>query len=223
MSSNHSIGAMNQLADALDKAGYTPDDITRLRQGDLAGILGVLNGRAKIVPVELVAEERLKSSTFRIRFINETTIMVNLDAPPKLPFNDAKIEFQVGAGWAKVEKCPDGLYVNDRKVVLYFSERQKGKKPLPGYELRKELAGKPVLHPNIMDALFENQHFIPEDWKIYENYNARFIFFWGVIFRHTNDLFVRSFCSDFGGEWYRIYYCLEEDMSSFGPAALLAS
>jgi hypothetical protein len=40
---------MNQLADALDVAGYTPDDVTKLRQADLKLFLKVLRGTAKIV------------------------------------------------------------------------------------------------------------------------------------------------------------------------------
>ena len=55
MSSLYSIGAMNQLGDALEKAGYTPDDITKLKQSeDLGNIKAVLYGQAQIVPVAAV-------------------------------------------------------------------------------------------------------------------------------------------------------------------------
>lgn len=49
MSTMYSIGAMNQLADALEKAGFTQDEITKLKQfKDLKGIKAVLNGQAEI-------------------------------------------------------------------------------------------------------------------------------------------------------------------------------
>jgi hypothetical protein len=47
--SKMSIGAMNQLADALENAGFSPEDVTRLRQfQDLKGFKAVLNGQADI-------------------------------------------------------------------------------------------------------------------------------------------------------------------------------
>ncbi|OGZ03301.1 MAG: hypothetical protein A2430_01630 [Candidatus Liptonbacteria bacterium RIFOXYC1_FULL_36_8] len=52
MSSDYSIGSMNQLADALAKAGFSPDDVTKLRQGDLGKILRVLRGIAEIIPIK---------------------------------------------------------------------------------------------------------------------------------------------------------------------------
>jgi hypothetical protein len=159
----------------------------------------------------------------RIRVISATTIMVNLDAPPILPFGGAKIEFQIGSGWVKLDKRPDGLYVDDRKVILSLSEKQKEKKVLRGHELREELSGKPVLHPNIMDALVEYSHLIPEDWKKDEKGNTRYIFFWAVIFRNADGgLFVRCFYF-LDGRWDRDYDWLGGVWRFGDPAALLAS
>ncbi|MFA7319073.1 MAG: hypothetical protein WC022_00520 [Parcubacteria group bacterium] len=191
--------------------------------------LGTPEGRQKLeavarVIVEKAKEEKLKPKSIeRFRIINETTIMVNLDAPLILPFNGAEIEFQIGSGWVKVEKRTDGLYVDGCKVILHLVERQKGGKVIKGYELREELSGKRVLHPNIMDALFENQYMIPADWKKDESGNIRFIFFWAVIFRRAvGKLYVRCFYfSD--GEWFRGFRWLGDDWGSFSPAALLAS
>lgn len=158
----------------------------------------------------------------RVRVINATTIMVNLDAPPNLPFDGAKIEFQIGSGWIRVEKRTDGLCMDNRKVVLYLSERQKGGKVIRGHELREELSGKSVLHPNIMDALIEHPSLIPEDWKKDEEGNTRFIFFLAVIFRDADgDLCVRCFYFN-GGQWGRNYYWLDGDWSGDYSAALLA-
>jgi len=140
-----------------------------------------------------------------------------------LPFDGAQIEFQIGNGWVKVEKRGDGLYVDGRKVILHQSKRQKDGNVIQGHEFREELSGKPVLHPNIMDALLEYPSFIPEDWKKDENGNTRFIFFWAVIFRGAvGGLFVRYFCWG-DGRWGRGCDWLDDDWGGDDPAALLAS
>ncbi|KKP78199.1 MAG: hypothetical protein A2271_04325 [Candidatus Moranbacteria bacterium RIFOXYA12_FULL_35_19] len=159
----------------------------------------------------------------RIHIIDENTILVNLDAPIKLPFDGAEIKSQAGTGWVKVEKRSDGLYVDGQKVILYLSERQKNGK-IKGYELREELSGKLVLHPNILDALMDNLHFIPEDWKQDENGNIRFIFFWAVIFRDPSGgfLYVRSLYFD-NDQWNSYYSLLGLDWDDRHPAALRAS
>lgn len=52
MSTRYSIGQVNQLADALEAAGYTVDDVTKLRSSSrLADFKGVLFGNADIVVV----------------------------------------------------------------------------------------------------------------------------------------------------------------------------
>ncbi|PIR91964.1 hypothetical protein COU01_04345 [Candidatus Falkowbacteria bacterium CG10_big_fil_rev_8_21_14_0_10_44_15] len=156
--------------------------------------------------------------------ISETEIMVNLDAPPALPFDGAQIEFQTGGGWVKVEKREDELYVNGRKIIFYLSERQQGNNMVRGHELREELSGKPVLHPNIMDALIEYPNFIPEGWKVDESGNIRFIFFWAVIFRDAGGrLYVRYFCFHVGQWRRRSCHWLDDNWGDRGPAALLAS
>lgn len=55
MSSNHSIGSMNQLADALDNAGFTSEDVTKLKQfGNLKAIKDLLYDRADIVMTKIL-------------------------------------------------------------------------------------------------------------------------------------------------------------------------
>ena len=50
MSTLYSIGAMNQLGDALEAAGFSEKDLTSLKQfKDLSHIKDVVNGQAKIV------------------------------------------------------------------------------------------------------------------------------------------------------------------------------
>ncbi len=151
-----------------------------------------------------------------------TTITVNLAATPKLPFNRAEVESHIGDGWAILEKRPDGLYVNGRKVVLHLSKRQQNGKLLKGYELREELKGTRLLNANILDALCDNPHLIPEDWKKDEQGNARYIFFWGTIYRYSGgDLFVCYLYFD-DGAWHRGSHWLAHDWCGSGPAVLLA-
>jgi len=161
--------------------------------------------------------------TQRIKVLSDVVIMVNLDVAPRLPFDGAAVEKNEGGGWVKVEKRKDGLYIDGRKVVLYLSERQKNGQTIKGYELREEVSGKLVLHPNILDALLEHSHLIPEDWKKDENGNTRYILFWAVIFRDSGGrLCVRSLHWD-GGKWDWICGWLSHGFSSGGPAAVCAS
>ena len=142
--------------DKLEAEGFTPDHVTKLGQfGNLAGIKSVLEGKAKIKPV---AED-----ASRIITLNETTV-VNLATTPNLPFSGATVESHIGEGWAIVVKRSDGLYVNGRKVVLHLSKRQIKGKTIQGHELREELTSKPVLNANLLDALADNPHLIPEAW-----------------------------------------------------------
>lgn len=123
----------------------------------------------------------------RIRVVNATTLMVNLDAAPKLPFGGATVESHTTGGWVRVQRLNDGLYVDGRKVALYLSEqlfeRRKGRMLIRSYEFRYELTGKPVLNANILDALYENINMIPEDYKRNEADKIRFICFWETIYR----------------------------------------
>ncbi|MBN1779305.1 MAG: hypothetical protein JW816_03755 [Candidatus Buchananbacteria bacterium] len=156
----------------------------------------------------------------RIIVVNKNTILVNLDAPPILPFDGATVETNKGGGWVTVQKRADGLYVDDRKVILYRSERQNGGKAIRGYELRDEVMNLPVLHPNVMNGLYEHSHLIPEDWKQNE---VRFIYFWAVTFRGLRgDLYVHYlfWC---GGSWTWDCYSIGLSFKGDYSAAVLES
>jgi hypothetical protein len=124
--------------------------------------------------------------------VSGTAIRVNLDAPPKLPFDRAKVEWSEGSGWVTVERRGDDLFVDGQKVVFHLVEAQKTGS-VQGYELRTQLQGQRTLHPNIMDALFGNHHLLPESWKMDEQGRSRFIFFWAVGYcSSSGSLYVRS-------------------------------
>ncbi|MEK7603632.1 MAG: hypothetical protein AAB461_00745 [Patescibacteria group bacterium] len=138
----------------------------------------------------------------RVHVVNATTLMVNLDAAPRLPFGVATVESHTTGGWVRVQRLNDGLYVDGRKVILHLSELPKIRKSLKGYELRYELMGKPVLNANILDALYENTHLIPEDWKRDEAGKVRFIYFWETTYRDSDaDILCVRGLYFFSGMW----------------------
>ncbi len=136
MSTRFSIGQMNQLADTLEAAGYSPEDITRLRSSvhQLIAFKDVLSGAAQIVRVKHV---------------------IDLDANPFVP-NGWRVERHVVGG--RFEWDP-------AKVMLYLSSEQQGGGKLQGYELHKELKDKPVCNANLLDYLLAHPELIPESWK----------------------------------------------------------
>jgi hypothetical protein len=135
MSTIYSIGQMNQLADAFEAAGYTPDDVTKLRSKPktLKQFKSVLMGTAEVV---------IK------------THAIDCDVNPYVP-NGWKVEEHIKGG--KLRWNPD-------EVELWLADEQKGG-VIEGNKLRKLLKGKPVLNACVLDYLLANPHLIPEEWK----------------------------------------------------------
>ncbi len=95
MSNLYSIGAVNQLADALENAGFTADDLTKLKQfGDLKGIKNILAGIAEIKYPEH---------------------LIDLDADPFIPSGFSVEKHDKGGLWKWDLK----------KISLYLSKKQK--------------------------------------------------------------------------------------------------
>lgn len=168
--------------------------------------------------------ERFKQ-TLLVEVVDNMTIRVNLNVPPQLPFTGAVVHNKPkGTGWVEVKRVGDDLFVDGKKIVLTLSKRQKGMNTIPGMELLDELKRNPVLHPNIMDALCEYRHLIPESWKRNTDGETLFIYFWDVVFRGADgDFVVRCFFWD-DGAWDRYYsYVLGFGWHRQRPAAELAS
>lgn len=153
------------------------------------------------------------------RGVNDTAIDVNLDALPKLPFhsNELRVMWDSGSGLVRVELIDDDLVVDGKKVVLHFEPEK-----IEGDELRRRLSEQPTLHPNILDAIFENQHLIPESWK-----ERGHISFWAVGFvdykYNRPDMCIRYLTwSDVDCQWKRSYGGLGALTVRY-PAAVLAS
>ena len=140
MSTAYSIGQMNQLADALEAAGYTPDDVTKLRSKPetLKQFKSVLIGMAEVV---------IKTHT------------IDCDAKPYVPEDCKVIGHQKGGQFRW----------NPDEVELWLCDEQ-NKGSIEGNELRKKLEDQPVLNANVLDYLLENPQLIPEEWKGSSNF-----------------------------------------------------
>jgi len=133
--------------------------------------------------------------------------IIDCDADPFVP-----------NGWKVEEHQKGGQFKFDAAQMRFFlAEGQQNGKVLEGNKLRSELAGKPVLNANVLDYLLAHPHLIPEEWK------GKAIFFWGTIYRSSDDnLHVRCLCWD-GGGWDWCDGWLVCDWYVNFPAALRAS
>ncbi|MFA6253597.1 MAG: hypothetical protein WC687_05055 [Patescibacteria group bacterium] len=135
MSTLFSIGQMNQLGDAFEAHGLTPEDVTKLRSHpDFAMLRLFARGQAKLVlPQHLI----------------------DCDAAPFQP-NGWSVEKHIKAGQFEW---------NPTKVKLYLAKSQKPGKLVEGNKLRKELEGQLVLNANVLDYLLAHPELIPDEWK----------------------------------------------------------
>lgn len=137
--------------------------------------------------------------------------IIDTNKDPVIPYEDWTVEEHIKNG--KIEWNP-------KKVSLYISEKQKSGY-INGNELRKEI--KNPLNANVLDYLLNNPHLIPEEWKQDEQGQTRYIFFWGTIYRDSDDdLYVRCLYWRVG-HWQAGYYWLGIQWDVQNPALLLAS
>jgi len=134
--STFTSGAMNQLGDALERAGFESEDVTKLRGlVTLLDVLDVLHGLAKI---QNVAED-----------------VIDCAADPLIP-----------VGWGLSEHKRSGRFRWDpANVALYVSTTQRAGEFIRGVDLREELHNLPVLNACVLDFLFAHPQLIPEEWK----------------------------------------------------------
>ncbi len=137
MSNLISVGHSNQLVDALEKAGFTVEDVTKLLQfSKLKYVRDVIHGKAEIVYPEY---------------------LIDCDADAKIP---------EGYNWTVVEHRKMGNYkFNPVQLSLHFSKKQQASGFIEGDELRKELKDKKVLNSNVLWFLLDNPTLIPDEWK----------------------------------------------------------
>lgn len=133
--STYSIGQMNQLGDALETAGFTPGEVTKLQQfRGLATLRAVLNGTAQIVVTKHV---------------------IDCDADPFVPENWKVEEHQKGG---KFEWDPS-------QIELYLDKGQLGGNSIVGNKLRQKMSSKKIMNACVLDFLLAHPELIPEEWK----------------------------------------------------------
>jgi len=130
--------------------------------------------------------------------------LIDCDANPFIP-----------NGWSVEEHKKGGMFkFNPEKISLYLSKKQK-KGSMEGNDLRKELANQPTLNANFLDYLLAHPELIPKEWK------DKYIFFWGTIYRNSDDhLCVRYLRWDGFSKWYSDYDLLDRTFYLVFPAAL---
>lgn len=112
---------------------------------------------------------------------------IDCDAAPFLPEGRTVEEHQKGGQMEWDKKA--------QAKALYLSENQKDGKIIGGEDLRKELAGKPVLNANVLDFLLKHPELIPEEWK------GKKVFFWGTIYRYPDDRLNVRYLRWSGSRW----------------------
>ena len=133
--SSYTEGQIHQLANALEMANFSPDDVTKLGQFEnLSEVRGLFLGTHEI--------KRLKH-------------LIDCDASPFCP-DEWKVEKHCNGGQLEWDVS---------KIQLCLSEKQKDGGWVGGNKLREWLEGKAVLNANVLDYLLRNTQLIPEEWK----------------------------------------------------------
>ncbi len=183
-----------ELDRAFERNGFTAADVKLLLSGSiLSQLLPVLRGQAEFSIVKH---------------------FIDCDTDPLIPRGDWKVEEHKKCG--QVEWDPS-------QFTLHLSPHQKDGKTILGHKLRKELSGLPTPNANLLDYLLDHPHLIPGEWKRDENGNIRYIFFWGTIYRDSEDhLHVRCLCYD-AGHWQGYCGCLGHVFDGFNLSVVCAS
>lgn len=193
-----SAGLTHELELAMQRAGgWTPELVKKMCGGDfMSQVRDVVAGCVKIIPVNHI---------------------IDLDADPFVPKGWQGVEFHKKGGKVKAELRGDHLYINDRKMEIYLSERQMGGRVVKGHSLREEVSKRDVLDANVLDYLLAHPQLVAESWK------GTRVFFWGTIYRfHDGSLCVR-FLFWYGDRCRWSYIWLGDDFCGNSPAAVLAS
>lgn len=111
MSSLYTIGQMNELADAFEADGFTPDLLKALTsRGRLTGVKAVLEGRAEITMIEVKAPEPKKIVPVSLKEVTSDGVS------GKNGIKDLeKARYNVG-DWAKDVMMKDAYVVSNGKV-----------------------------------------------------------------------------------------------------------
>ncbi len=151
-------------------------------------------------------------------------VLIDLSVPCKLSFNEAEWVSLAKSSVVKLERRGNDLYLDGKKINLFFSEKQKSGIH-GGHDLRKELEARGGnVSASILDKCVENPALWPESWKKNDQGNTMYVYFWDDIFRHPTDGYLCVRCGCWGGGRV-VSGCgwLVDDWLSDSPSASLAS
>ena len=183
---------MNQLGDALELAGFTADEVTKLRNfSQLKELRSLVNGHAQITVAKHV---------------------IDMDAPSKR----APKEWEVREKDQLANRMRGQVEWNPTNASLFLSEKQKADYDV-GHDLRKDLEKlKPqqLYTDAVVDFYLDHPEIpTPEVWL------GKWIFCWGRVYRDaSDDLIVR--CLRCFRDGSRFSYCdyLGISFYSYSPA-----
>ena len=206
-----SQGPGQKLEFAFDRNGGTTADLEWLSTGTNLG-KAILLARGE---AELVMKTKPASPP-------PTIHQIDLSSPCRLPFTGAEVEVHRGTGIVSLERKGDDLYMGEKQITLFRSEKQIGGKVATGHAIRKELEKRGQnLSAKVLDCLEDNPKLWPESWKKDSAGNTIYVFFWDDIFcRSGGRLYVRYGCWG-EGRVVSDFCWLDFDWDDYYPAAVL--
>ncbi len=143
--------------------------------------------------------------------LNEADHIIDLDAKPFILTRWSVKEIDQLASRVRGQFKYDHI-----GAKLHLSKNQQNGKIIWGHELRKELETQPVLNANLLDFYLVYPELIPEEWK------GKLVFFWGTIYRDSDDFLCVRCLRWRGDRWDWSRHHIDSDWSSSYPAVLLA-
>ncbi|HAU66377.1 MAG: hypothetical protein UT30_C0001G0051 [Candidatus Uhrbacteria bacterium GW2011_GWF2_39_13] len=157
------------------------------------------------------------------RKIDENTIEVNLDFPIGISILEAKLQvWKKCSGLVTVMRKGKDLFVDGRKMILHLEPEQISG-GLAGAALLTRLVEKDVLHPNVIKALLDNVHLIPNSFKKNSARKTQYIFFWATGFEDVDGTLYVCCLNFSGGRWCGSFFLVDDYFDDRSPAVLLAS
>ncbi len=187
---------VGELIAAIFRNGLLARHVKALSSGKfLQQVLNVIEGKARIVPIENVAVQSV------------TKYLIDLDSAPFTPKDWKVEEHQLGGQFE----------FNPKRVGLYLDQGQKKSGVVTGHQLRGKLKSQPVFNANLLDFLLDHPQLIPEEWK------GQRVFFWGTIYRYEDDNRYVRYLVWYDGQWDWNYVWLDNVFVGDDPAAVSAS
>lgn len=198
--SEFSVGAAHELVTTAVKVGWELTDFTALTQSEekCRNVLAYIRGEVKLV-----------------------TDILGLGEPLNPTF--------VGRDWKEIAEETDmgaeALTELDLSKVRFVTTIMEGETTVNGEERLKRLkaSGQVRLGGKAFMACWNNRRLLPESWKKDESGNTRYITFDGLTLQNPSGYrYVLCLYWD-GSEWHWDYHWLDNDFSTHGRSAVIAS